>query len=231
MDAAAGARIVFHDRRDAGRRLAGLLSRLQGQDAIVFAIPRGGVPVAGEVARALGAPLEVMAVRKVGAPQNPEFAIGAVAEGGVNVLSRRAIRRLGLGEESVRALLARTQLELEQQIHRYHGPGAGVSPRGRTAVLVDDGLATGRTALAGVRSLRARGAARIVVAVPVAAPEALAALAREADDAVCVEAPPEMVAVGSWYEHFAPTSEAEVARELAAAASAPRPAAPSSAAD
>jgi predicted phosphoribosyltransferase len=210
--------VLFRDRCDAGGQLARLLEPLRGASPVVYAIPRGGVPVAAEVARALQAPLEVLAVRKVGAPQNPEFALGAVAEGGIHVLSRGAVRRLGLGEESLRTLLARSERELAEQIERYHPGGAGTSPRGRVAVLVDDGLATGRTALAGIRSLRARGAERVVLAVPVAAPDALAALAREADETVCVEAPPEMVAVGSWYEQFAPTSEEEVLQALAGAA-------------
>jgi predicted phosphoribosyltransferase/dienelactone hydrolase len=209
-----GQGIVFRDRHDAGAHLAALLQPLRGEHPVVFAIPRGGVPVGAEVARALGAPLDVVAVRKVGAPQNPEFAIGAVAEAGVHVLSRGAVRALGLPESVVAALVTRAEGELEDRMARDRALRPAISPAGRTAIVVDDGLATGRTALAAVRSLRRRGAARVILAVPVAAPEAAAALEREADAVLCVETPAEMWAVGYWYEHFAPTSEHEVAALL-----------------
>jgi predicted phosphoribosyltransferase/pimeloyl-ACP methyl ester carboxylesterase len=210
----AGRGIVFRDRHDAGARLAALLQPLRDEHPVVFAIPRGGVPVGAEVARALGAPLDVVAVRKVGAPQNPEFAIGAVAEAGVHVLGKGAVRALGLPESVVAALVTRAEGELEDRMARDRALRPAISPVGRTAIVVDDGLATGRTALAAVRSLRRRGAARVILAVPVAAPDAAAALEREADAVLCVETPAEMWAVGYWYEHFAPTSEREVAALL-----------------
>ncbi len=210
--------VVFADRHDAGRRLAALLAGLRDEHPVVYGIPRGGVPVAAEVASALDAPLDVVVARKIGAPHNPEFAIGAVAEDGVSVLSTRAVEALGLAPEHVQALLARAQRELAERARRYHASRPPVPPAGRTAVLVDDGLATGRSALAAARSLRARGAARVVLAVPVAAPASVRALRREADEVVCVEAPQDMWAVGYWYDEFAPTAEEEVEGLLAASA-------------
>ena len=189
---------------------------------MVIGIARGGVPVAAEVARALHSPLDVAVVRKIGAPQNPEFAIGALAEGEVHVLSERAVqspaparRRGGAPDRPRRARAGRARAPLP----RRHGEPIDLV--GRVAVLIDDGLATGRTALAAVRSLRRRGAARVILAVPVASPEAAEALAREADEVVCVERPEDLWAVGYWYRDFSPTSDAEVAellRESAAAA-------------
>jgi putative phosphoribosyl transferase len=208
--------IVFKDRRDAGRRLAAELESLRGEHPVVVGIARGGVPVAAEVARALGAPLDVAVVRKIGAPQNPEFAIGALAEADVRVVSEQTVRALGLSGAAVDTLIARAELELAERVRRYRGVREPVELAGRTAILVDDGLATGRTALAAVRSLRRRGAARVCLAVPVAAPESARLLRREADTVVCVETPEDLWAVGYWYEDFSPTSDEEVAALLAA---------------
>ena len=207
--------VRFRDRHDAGRRLAALLGDLREEHPLVVGIPRGGVPVAAEVASALGAPLDVAVVRKIGAPRNPEFAIGALAEGGVHVLSQRVVRALRLSDVELERLIARVALELEERLRRYRGGREPVDLTGRTAILVDDGLATGSSALAAVRSLRKRGAARVVLAVPVGAPESLAAMRAEADDVVCVEAPADLWAVGYWYEDFSPTSDEEVAALLA----------------
>src|SRR5271165_1241738 len=206
----------FHDRHDAGRALAALLERFRGERPVVVAMPRGGVPVAAEVARALEAPLDVALVRKIGAPRNPEFAIGALAEGGVQVLSGQTVRALGLTRGDLQALLARAEAELAEQSSRYRGSCPPVELVGRTAILVDDGLATGRSALAAVRSLRQRGAARVILAVPVAAPQSAEALGEEADEVVSVEMPEDLWAVGYWYEDFRPTSDAEVTSLLAA---------------
>lgn len=211
--------VRFADRRDAGNRLATLLARLREQDSIVVAIPRGGVPVAAEVARALHAPLEVTVVRKVGAPSNPEFAIGAVAEGGVRVLSEQSVRAAGVSASELRTLVGRAEAELAERLECYRGGRGPASVAGRTVILVDDGLATGRSALAAIRSLRARGAGRVVLAVPVAALDSVRALSGEADEIVCVETPADFWAVGFWYEDFAPTSDEEVATLLADAAS------------
>jgi putative phosphoribosyl transferase len=206
----------FRDRRDAGRRLAELLAPLREERPVVVGIPRGGVPVAAEIAHALGAPLDVTVVRKIGAPQNPEFAIGALAEGGVHVLSEQLVRALGLSDAQLAQLTARVERELQDRLARYRGGRPPTPLSGRTAVLVDDGLATGRSALAAVRSLRLRGAARVVLAVPVAAAPSAQELRRHADAVVCVEEPADLWAVGFWYEDFTPTSDGEVAALLAA---------------
>jgi putative phosphoribosyl transferase len=207
--------IRFVDRRDAGRRLATLLESHRGERPVIVGIPRGGVPVAAEVARALDAPLDAVVVRKIGAPRNPEYAIGALAEGGVHVISERTVQALGLSGESLRELIARVGDELADSIDRYRGGREPVKLAGRTAILVDDGLATGRSALAGVISLRKRGAARVILAVPVAASQSLDALAAEADEVVSVQMPRDLWAVGYWYEDFRPTTDEEVAALLA----------------
>jgi putative phosphoribosyl transferase len=154
-------------------------------------------------------------VRKIGAPQNPEFAIGALAEGGVHVLSERTVRALGLSEPELQALIARVEGELAERCLRYRGKREPASLGGRTAILVDDGLATGHSALAAVRSLRERGARRVILAVPVAAPKSADELRRHADRVVCVEEPAELWAVGYWYENFRPTTDDEVTSLLA----------------
>ncbi|MGP0100824.1 MAG: phosphoribosyltransferase family protein [Solirubrobacteraceae bacterium] len=207
--------MVFKDRRDAGRRLAEQLEPFRVEQPVVVGIPRGGVPVAAEVARALGAPLDVAVVRKIGAPQNPEFAIGALAEGGVHVLSQPVVHATGLSDAGLRALIADVERELGERVDRYRGSREPVDIAGRTVILVDDGLATGRSALAAVISLRKRGAGRVILAVPVAAPTSVEALRAEADEVVCVEMPDDLWAVGLWYDDFSPTSDEEVAALLA----------------
>ena len=207
--------IIFKDRRDAGRHLAALLEPVRGERPVVIGIARGGVPVAAEVARVLRAPLDVAVVRKIGAPQNPEFAIGALAEGNVHVLSANAVRGLRLDDAAVGALIARAEGELTDRLRRYRGTREPLDLNGRTAIVVDDGLATGRTALAAVRSLRRRGASRVILAAPVAAPESARALRPEADAVVCAQTPRDLWAVGYWYEDFGPTSDEEVAALLA----------------
>lgn len=213
--APASGAVRFRDRHDAGRQLAALLEPLAGERPVVVGVPRGGVPVAAEVARRLGAPLDVTVVRKIGAPQNPEFAVGALAEGGVHVLSDRTVRALGLSEAALQTLVSRVEGELLERLERYRGARAPVQLGGRTVILVDDGLATGRSAIAAVQSLRRRGAARVILAVPVAAPESADNLRRYADEVVCVEEPEDLWAVGYWYEDFRPTTDEEVAALLA----------------
>jgi putative phosphoribosyl transferase len=213
----------FKDRRDAGRRLARLLEGLRSERPLVVAIPRGGVPVAAEVATALGAPLDVVVVRKIGAPSNPEYGIGALAEGGVGVIAEEAVRALGIPPDELQRLVARAERELAERIARYRGPAPlpahpPLPVAGRTAIVVDDGLATGRTAQVAVRSLRARGAKRVILAVPVAAPSSVADLQEDVDEVVCVETPANLWAVGFWYEDFAATSDREVTDLLDAAA-------------
>jgi putative phosphoribosyl transferase len=212
-DAAASA--GFSDRHDAGRRLAGLLERFRGELPIVIGIPRGGVPVAAEVARRLASPLDIAVVRKVGAPQNPEYAVGAVAEGGVHVVSQRAARSLGLCREDLQGLFALYDQQLEESLLRYRRDREPIDIAGRSVILVDDGLATGRSARAALRSLRRRRAARLILAVPVATTAAVHALGDEADEIVCVDMSPRLWAVGQWYEDFSPTADDEVASLLA----------------
>jgi putative phosphoribosyl transferase len=216
---------AFGDRCEAGRRLLAPLEHLRLERPVVVGIARGGMAVAGEVAHALQAPLDVAVVRKVGAPSNPEFAIGAVAEGGLHVIGGGAVRALGLSDTTVASLVADAERELERRLASYRGVRGPVQLAGATAILVDDGLATGRTALAAVRSLRSRGAARVILAAPVASSSAVEALAREADEVVCVAVPEDLWAVGYWYQDFSPISDEQVAALLQGAGRREEPAA------
>ena len=217
--------MVFADRADAGRVLAGRLSAFANRsDVIVLALPRGGVVVGYEVARALRAPLDVLVVRKLGVPGHSELAMGAIATGGARVLSRDVIDALGIAPSQIEAVAVREQAELERRERSYRGERPPAPLHGRTVLLVDDGLATGATMRAAVRSLRAHDPARIVVAVPGGAAETCAALRSEADEVVCARSPEAFEAVGAWYEDFSQTSDDEVrdllvraAREIAAA--------------
>ena len=191
--------MVFEDRRDAGRRLAERLAPFAHERPIVVALPRGGVPVAVEVARALGAPLDVLAVRKLGAPGNPELAVGAVAEDGTGVLDGDMARRTGMTREILDRTLERESRELRRRTERYRDGRAAMDVRDRTVIVVDDGLATGLTDLAAVRALRAGGASRIIVAAPVGSRQAVARLFDQADEVVCHTVPRDLWGVGQWY--------------------------------
>ncbi len=205
---------LFRDRTDAGRRLAAALSEYARRpDVIVLGLPRGGVPVAYEVARELGAPMDVFLVRKLGTPGHEELALGAIASGGVRVLNRRVIDMLAIPERTVAAVAAQEQQELERREREYRDGRPVPDLVGRTAILVDDGLATGSTMRAAAAAVRAQGPARTVVAVPVAAPETCEALRGEVDEVICAATPEPFRAVGFWYEQFEQTSDAEV-REL-----------------
>jgi putative phosphoribosyl transferase len=211
----------FRDRTDAGRRLAGELTQYAGRDdVIVLALPRGGVPVGAEVARALGAPLDVFLVRKLGVPGHEELAMGAIASGGVRVLNRDVLDQLRIPPQRVDAVAAQELEELARREAAYRDGRPAPDVRGKTVILVDDGLATGASMKAAVAALRGLGPARVVVAVPVGAAETCAELAPMADEVVCTATPDPFYAVGSWYADFDQTTDDEV-RALLAEAHAP----------
>jgi predicted phosphoribosyltransferase len=210
---------AFHNRREAGRYLAQLLqSYVQSPELLVLALPRGGVPVAYEVARALRAPLDVFPVRKLGVPGDEELALGAVAIGGVRVLNHSVINHLGLSGHIIDQVTAREQVELLRRSRAYRNDPLPPSVKDKTVLLVDDGLATGASMRAAVEALRQLGPARLVVAVPAAAAETCAELRSLVDDVVCAITPEPFDGVGRWYEDFAPVSDAEVRQLLAQAA-------------
>jgi putative phosphoribosyl transferase len=207
---------LFHDRVDAGRHLADLLhaAGMGGGDVVVLGLPRGGVPVASEVARLLGAPLDVIIVRKLGVPSEPELAMGALGEDGVRVENERVMGLAALSASDIGAIVRREEAELVRRARRYREGRSRLDLRGRRAIIVDDGIATGSTARAACRVARAHGAARLVLAVPVAPKATVLALQDECDDLFAVGSPESFSAVGEWYEHFSPTSDAEVVELL-----------------
>jgi putative phosphoribosyl transferase len=207
---------TFADRAEAGRALAEeLASRPWPPQSVVLGLPRGGVPVANEIAQALGLPLDVLVVRKLGLPWQPELAMGAIASGGAVVVNEDVLRYLPASSDAFEAVRAQEQKELERRERDYRGDRPPLAVLGRTAIVVDDGLATGATMEAAVRSLRALGAERVVVAVPVASPEARDRVAALAHEVVCLEAPTYFSAVGQWYRDFGQTSDDEVRALLA----------------
>ena len=213
----------FRDRREAGRHLVSKLGAYAGRsDVIVLALPRGGVPVAYEVAHALGAPLDVFLVRKLGVPGQEELAMGALASGDVRVLNEDVVRMLGIPPAMIDAVAARERAELARREAAYRGARPPVDVRGRTAILVDDGLATGATMRAAAAALRQQGPLRLVIAVPLAAPETCHTLAAEVDEIVCAMTPEPFYSVGLWYDDFSQTSDEEV-RDLLEQAARERP--------
>ena len=209
----------FKNRTEAGRQLAALLTKyFPAQDLLVLALPRGGVPVACEVARTLHAPLDVFLVRKLGVPGQEELALGAIASGGVRFLNSEVIEQFNISTEAIEKTVAREKEELERRERAYRDRHSAPDPRGRQVILVDDGLATGSTMRAAVAALRQRQPARIIVAVPVAARSTADEFKLEVDDFVCVHTPVNFYAVGQWYQDFAQTTDEEVRQLLRRAA-------------
>jgi putative phosphoribosyl transferase len=203
--------MLFEDRHDAGRQLAAKLGRYAGRpDVIVLALPRGGVPVGYEVARALGAPLDLFLVRKLGVPGREELAMGAIASGGVRVLNDDVVRELGIPQRWVDEVTADEAAELRRREAAYRDGRPAPDVRGKAVILVDDGLATGASMRAAIAALRQLGPARIVVAVPVAAAQTCKEFRSEADEVMCAETPEPFYAVGTWYEDFSQTTDDEV---------------------
>lgn len=210
---------VFVDRRDAGWRLG---ERLRGlawtDDVVVVGLPRGGVPVAFHVARALGAPLDVIVVRKLGVPYQPELGFGAIGEGGVRVVNEDVVRLAALTPDEMADVERRERAELDRRARRFRGDREPVELAGRTVVVVDDGIATGGTARAACQVARAHGASRVVLAVPVGAPETVASLRRDADEVVCLDTPDHFYAIGAWYDDFSQATDEDVVECLRQAA-------------
>ncbi len=206
--------MIFRNRIDAGKQLAEQLMHLRGSEPVVLALPRGGVPVAAQVAKALGAPLDVIIVRKLGAPGREEFALGAIAEG-VRIVHEGSVRSLGVTEQQLAAVEASERTELDRRVTRYRGDLPPVDIRGRTVVIVDDGVATGATAKAAAEVVRAADAERIVVAVPVAPADWVERCGIDADEFVAVATPARFMAIGQWYTDFTQTTDEEVAAALA----------------
>jgi putative phosphoribosyl transferase len=201
----------FADRREAGRELAAKLRHYEGrQDTVVLALPRGGVPVAFEIAEALRAPLDIFVVRKLGMPGHPEFAMGAIASGGVRVISDDVVRMYGIPDNAIEIVARRELAELERREREYRRGRPLADLRDRAVILVDDGLATGSTMRAAVQAVRAFGPARVVVAVPVGAPDTCEQFADITDETICARAPRPFSAVGLWYRDFSQTTDEEV---------------------
>ena len=209
----------FNDRRDAGRQLAQAFEGRMLDRPVVLGLPRGGVPVAAELARALHAPLDVLVVRKLGLPHQPEVAMGAIGERGARVLNDDVLRSSGVSDAQLAAVERRERAELEARVSRFRGEAPIIDLAGRTAVIVDDGVATGATARVACRVARELGAASVILATPVGAPDSIAALAAmpEVDDVVCLSTPRGFMAVGMHYIDFSQTTDAEVQQILAEA--------------
>lgn len=210
---------LFADRIDAGRVLAQHLSEYRGSNTVVVGLPRGGVPVAAVVAKALGASLEICVVRKVGIPGREELAMGAVAEGGVLVIEPQIVQLARISDTDLQSVVAVKHAEVEERVHRFRGARPRADVHGKVVIVVDDGLATGSTARAALTSLRQQGAQRLVLAVPVASADSLQTLEDVADDVVCPHALTDFWAVGMWYDDFRQTSDQDVVDLLARSAS------------
>jgi len=207
----------FADRSDAGRQLAAQMLSLADMHPVVVGLPRGGVPVASEVATALRAPLEILAVRKLGAPHNPEYGIGAIVEDGTRIFDPEALAALAIDGGELESIVARASEELCRRVVAYRGGRLPMQLRDRIVVVVDDGVATGVTDTAALRAIRRQRPRRLILAVPVCAPDSLARLRKEADEMVCLVAPPQLRGVGQWYRDFSQVHDQEVIAALGAA--------------
>jgi len=210
--------VPIKDRNEAGRQLARALDSYRGRsDLLVLALPRGGVPVAVEVARALDAPLDLILARKLGTPGQPELAMGAVASGGAQVVNADIVAALGIADDELKAVVERETRELERREQAYRGARPRPAIAGKCVILVDDGVATGATVRAAVAALRSQQPARLVIAVPVAPPDTVERLRRDADEVICPETPEPFIAISRWYLEFPQLSDSDV-RELLAQA-------------
>ena len=206
--------MIFHDRATAGRALARRVSHLKNKDVVVLGLPRGGVPVAFEVARELGAPFDVIVVRKLGVPFQPELAMGAVGEGGILIRNELVIKMARVSATQFSQVQAKEDEEVASRAVRFREGHSSVSLKTRIALIVDDGIATGSTAQAACDVARALGAEKVILAIPVGSQEAIASLATKADEVICLEIPRDFLAVGEWYEDFSPVSDEEVVELL-----------------
>jgi putative phosphoribosyl transferase len=206
--------LPFRDRVEAGRRLAGALLQFKGEDTVVLGIPRGGVVVAKEVADALEAPLDIVITRKIGAPGEPEFALGAVTQEGDVILDRRTVESLGVGKEYLDAEIRRKREEVRQRMERFRGDAPYPSLKGKLVIIVDDGIATGSSVEAAVTSIRKTDPKEVIVAVPVAPPDAVESLREKGEMVVCLETPGMFFAIGEFYQRFDQVEDSEVKRIL-----------------
>ncbi|HEY9687015.1 MAG TPA: phosphoribosyltransferase [Coleofasciculaceae cyanobacterium] len=204
----------FEDRTDAGKQLAKALKGYRTENMIVLALPRGGVPVGYEVAQALNVPLDVLVVRKLGVPGQDELAMGAIGPGGVVVLNEEVIRMLQIPPETIDRIIAKQYTEIERRLQSFRGDRPFPNLNGKTVVIVDDGLATGSTALAAVQTVLTQNPTKVILAVPVCAPESAARLRPSINDLICLEQPPDFMAVGYWYRDFRQTTDTEVTELL-----------------